>query len=186
METTYTKYTNDRPRRISSRFIPKTEPSPTPRLVFPIGELILQNITDSRALSAVHQTYLSLAGEIDATGSGLSYEGFRQMLIHGRLTVDNLPRLFEAMEINQVDPMVVMAAIEAACLPRDPEMNGKLADELAGLAMATGDIAARYKTNGDSLEGYSNSDLRAVMATITTCMAVCRRLMQECTENYNA
>lgn len=149
-----------------------------------LGELLLQNITDCRKLAAVHSSFLELAGESDRRGSGLSLEGFRQALLHGRITLNQLPRLFEAMSVNEVDPAQSLAAIEAACLPRDPDLNGKLSDELVSIAQSCGDIAHNIRTNGDSLRGYSNSKLRALMATAAGSIAVGRKLYQECLTAY--
>jgi len=163
----------------------RTRAEVTDQILAPnLGELILQNITDCRKLSAVHSSYLELGGESDRHGSGLSCEGFRQSLLQGRIGLNNLPRLFEAMAINQVDPLQSLVAIESACLPRDPELNGQLADELLEVSSAAGEIAHNIKNNGNSLDGYSNTKLRSVMATATKLIASGRKLCQECLNEY--
>lgn len=159
----------------------------TNRQMFPpLGKIILENITDDRKLKGVWMTFLGLAGQTDEHGSGLSYEGFRKSLDNGYFDVDDLPRLFEAMAVNGIDPLQSLAAIEAACIPRDPDLNGQLADELLEVSTAGGEIAQNIKANGNTLDGYSNTKLRGVMAIAAQTIAAGRKLYQECLNEYEA
>ena len=175
------------PRKpLPERPIQRTSPARATECVleFPIGELLHQQITDCRKLQDVHRSFLALGNQKDEHGSGLSCEGFRKTLQSGRLAINDLPRLFEAMALNGVDPCQSLAAIESACLPRDPDLDGNLSSELADLATITGDIAVQYRNTGDSLAGYSNPQRRYVMSIAARTIAAGRRLYREALEAY--
>lgn len=148
-------------------------------LFTPLGRVFLAQLTDARLAKAVWLTYNSFDPD-----TALSYEGFRQTLHEGRFTLDNLARLCEAMSCNNVDPAVPIATLEAACIPRDPDLDGSMLGEICTATEQIGKLAAEMRQHGHSLVDYDNAELRNILDMAGRLQAATRRLMQEALKAY--
>lgn len=157
----------------------RTENTTLRRMSPPLCKLLQEQLTDHRQLKNVALTFVGMSGDLD-----LTYEGFRLRLEQGRLTLDDLPQLCEAMAVNGVDPSPFVATLEAACLPRDPELDGTMVTELCDMAASLGDFAETMKKHGANLSDYPNDFLRELMSICARSMAAARRLNQECLNAY--
>lgn len=157
----------------------RTENTTLRRMSPPLCKLLQDTMTDSRKLKQIASTYSQMESDAD-----LTYEGFRLRLEQGRFQLNDLPHLCESMAVNGVDPAPFIATLEAACLPRDPELDGTMVTELCDMAASLGDFAETMKKHGHNLSDYPNEFLLELMNICGRSMAAARRLNQECLAAY--
>lgn len=157
----------------------RTENTTGRRMNPPLSGLLQDVLTDQRKLKDVATTFVQLRGDLD-----LTYEGFRLRLEQGRIHLDDLPAICEAMSLHGIDPSPYVATLEMACVPRDLDLDGTMLDELVEMTAALGDYAEHFKKHGSDLSAYPNDTLRAVMSICNRTQAAVRRLGQECLNSY--
>jgi len=158
----------------------RTENTTLRRMYPKLTDLLLELLTDERKCKSVFQTFKLMQEDLD-----LTYEGFRLRLVQGRIDLNDLPLLAEAMSVNGIDPSPMVATFSAACLPRDADLDGTMLDELTEMSMSLGHIARELKHNGNLLENYTKPELREVMQICGRMSAAARRLDQECLAVYD-
>lgn len=132
-------------------------------------------LTDRRAGSAVHNTYLALCGE--SLANGVSYPHFMVQLAHGAFPLGRLHKLCEAMSVNGIDPEPALMSMFAACLPHQ-QSDGDINDEFCAVVSDLGKVADVVRA-GTPLAAMAKQDSRGLLNIISRVAATSRRMAQE-------